>query len=240
MITGAASGFGAAAADRFASLGATLALSDITAPHHPGALTASLDVTQPDDHAAHIDTILDRFGRLDIAINNAGVAGTLAPITQTDIAEYDRIFAVNTRGVFLGMQAQLRVMIPQKYGVILNIASAAGLVGAGQLAAYSASKHAVVGLTRSAADEVARHGIRVNALCPSFAPTPLFQPMVDQMAARSGTNPDSATAQITSRIPMRRLAQVDEVVQAMVWACAPDNSFMTGQALAIDGGLTAI
>ena len=108
------------------------------------------------------------------------------------------------------------------------------------MAIYAASKHAVVGLTRSAADEAARDGVRVNALCPSFAPTALMEEMADTLVREQGVDRDHSYKRITSRIPMRRLACVDEVVQAMLWILDPKNSFMTGQAIAIDGGLTAV
>ncbi|MEO0720483.1 MAG: SDR family oxidoreductase, partial [Pseudomonadota bacterium] len=117
-----------------------------------------------------------------------------------------------------------------------NIASAAGLVGAPTLSAYAASKHAVIGLTRSAADEYARMGVRVNALCPAFAATVMINEMTDRLAADRA----EAEAKLAARIPMRRIAQPEEVVEAMLWLCSDANSFMTGQAVALDGGLTAV
>lgn len=241
LITGAASGFGAAAARRFAAEGAQLALSDRVAFDGPaGALVDRLDVSQEVDHQAHIARVIDRFGRLDIAINNAGIGEAMAPITQTSVEAFDRTMAVNARGVFLGIKHQLPPMLAAGQGCILNVASAAGLVGAGQLSAYAASKHAVVGLTRAAADEVARSGIRINALCPSFAATPLFDAMADQVAQARGEDRDTAYDRISSRVPMRRVAAVDEIVQAMVSICDPANTFMTGQAIAVDGGLSAV
>ena len=244
LITGAASGFGALAARRFAEAGAALAISDLRAPDalaaELGAMAGAVDVADEGQVAAHVAAVLERHGRLDVAINNAGVGHPLAALTRTPVAEFDRMMAVNARGVFLGMKHQLPPMIEAGRGAVLNLASAAGLVGAGHLAAYAASKHAVVGLTRSAADEVARHGVRVNALCPSFADTPLFAEMADAMTARHGGTREEAHARIASRIPMRRVAEPAEVVQAMLWLCHEDNAFMTGQAVAIDGGLTAV
>ena len=248
LITGAASGFGAEAARRFAAEGAHLALSDIdenalaqvAGSLAADTLTERIDVREEGSVAAHIANTLDRFGRLDVAINNAGVGHAMKPITDLTLDEYEHVLGVNARSVFIGMKHQLPPMIAQGSGAILNVASAAGLVGAGQLSAYAASKHAVVGLTRSAADEVARKGIRVNALCPSFAPTPLFNEMADDIGSRHGIDRDEAYRRIASRIPMRRMAEVDEIVQAMLWICDPKNSFMTGQTVSIDGGLTAI
>ena len=251
QITGAASGFGALAARRFAAEGARLALSDIDgaglaerteALRADGAevFSAPLDVADETAVADHLAALTRRFGGLDVAINNAGLGHPLAPLHKLDTATFDRVMAVNARGVFLGMKYQLPAMLAAGRGAILNVASAAGLVGAGSLSAYAASKHAVVGLTRAAADEVARRGIRVNALCPSFAATPLFDEMADQIATRHGATRDAAYGRISARVPMGRVARPEEVVQAMLWICAEDNSFMTGQAIAIDGGLTAV
>lgn len=243
LITGAASGFGLAAARRFAAQGARLALSDLNPDalaEFDGAVIDRVNVADEDQIAAHIARVLNAYGQLDVAINNAGIGGSLGPITRIDAAEFDQVMAVNARGVFLGMKHQLPPMLEAGSGAILNVASAAGLVGAGMMAAYAASKHAVVGLTRAAADEVAHKGVRVNALCPSFASTPLFDAMADDVGARRGLDRSAAYDQIAARVPMRRVAHVDEIVQAMLWACHPENSFMTGQAISIDGGLTAV
>lgn len=238
LVTGAAGGFGALAAGRFAAAGATLALSDRDGVEAAAALTAAVDVTDEAQVAGHVAEVMARFGRLDVAINNAGIGQALGPLTDTPLEAFERVMAVNARGVFLGLKHQMPPMIAARSGVILNVASAAGLVGAGGMAAYAASKHAVVGLTRSAADEGARHGVRVNALCPSFASTPLFDDMAGGLVERHGR--EGAHARISARLPMRRVAEPAEVVQAMLWLCHPDNAFMTGQAVAIDGGLTAV
>ncbi|MDA3889350.1 MAG: SDR family oxidoreductase [Allgaiera sp.] len=248
QITGAASGFGALAARRFAAEGAVLALSDIDGAAltalagalETEVLHAQLDVSDAAAQAAHARAIMARFGRLDVAINNAGVGHDLQPLHKLAPEEFDRMMAVNARGVFLGMQQQITLMLAGGGGAILNVASAAGIVGAGYLSAYAASKHAVVGLTRAAADEVAKKGIRVNALCPSFAATPLFDEMADAVAARHGASRDEAYTRIAARVPMGRVARPEEVVQAMLWICCAENSFMTGQAVAIDGGLSAV
>ena len=251
MITGAAGGFGADAAKRFASEGAHLALSDIDEQalealgdelRLDGAtvFTQKLDVTEEEQMKEHVAACFAKFGQLDVAINNAGIAHEMAPITALDVETYEQIMAVNARSVFLGMKHQLPPMIKQGAGAILNVSSAAGLVGAGYMSAYAASKHAVVGLTKAAADEVARKGVRVNALCPSFADTPLFSEIADKFGESRGIDRDHAYQQISSRVPMRRVAESGEIVQAMLWICGEENSFMTGQAISIDGGLTAI
>lgn len=251
QITGAASGFGALAATAFAQEGARLMLSDVNVERldavvrqleGSGAevLAGAFSVTDDAAMQAHVAAGVARFGRLDIALNNAGIATPMRKLHEIRLEDYDRVMAVNAKGVFIGMRHQLPVMLDQRAGSILNTASAAGLVGAGQLSAYAASKHAVVGMTRAAADEVARHGIRVNAICPSFAATPMVAAMGAEMEARHGIPRDEANARISARVPMRRVAEPEEVVQAMLWIVSDENSFMTGQAVALDGGLTAV
>ena len=251
MITGAAGGFGAEAAKRFAVEGALLALSDIDEQgletlgeqllaKGVEVFTQKLDVTEEDQIKDHVAACLSKFGTLDVAINNAGIAHEMTPITALDVETYEQTMAVNSRSVFLGMKHQLPPMIKQGAGAILNVSSAAGLVGAGYMSAYASSKHAVIGLTKAAADEVARKGVRVNALCPSFADTPLFSEVADKFGKNRNIDRDAAYQQISSRVPMRRVAESGEIVQAMLWICHEENSFMTGQAISIDGGLTAI
>lgn len=248
MITGAAGGFGAAAVRRFAAEGANLLLSDLD-KSGLDAVTQDLDVqyvaeqidisteSQVKDHVWNGES---RLGPIDIAINNAGIGQELSPLQNTSEAQFDRIMAVNAKGVFLCMKAQLPGMIARQRGTIVNVASAAGVMGAGHMAAYAASKHAVVGLSKSAADEVARFKIRVNALCPSFAPTPLFNDTADKMAAHYQTDRAAIYDRVTSRIPMRRVATIDEVIEAMLFLADSANSFMTGHSLSVDGGLSAI
>jgi NAD(P)-dependent dehydrogenase (short-subunit alcohol dehydrogenase family) len=251
LITGAGGGFGRLAALRFAQAGANLVLGDRDADRLDAAAAAAGlgaervavcvgDVAQEETSAALVDTALSRFGALDVAINNAGIAHPLARLSDTDAAVMEQIFAVNVMGVFHGMRRQIAAM-EERYrrdgvgGAILNVASVAGLVGAPLLAAYSAGKHAVIGLTRSAAIESAKRGVRINALCPSFAKTA----MVDEMVAGMRGGPDESLARLVGSVPMGRVAEPDEIVQAMLWACAPENSFMTGQTITLDGGLSA-
>lgn len=231
LVTGAARGFGAAAARAFAAGGATLVLGDISGNGLGAGLEAHTlcgDVSDPDYAQALVDLALTQTGRLDIAINNAGILHSPAKIPDTDPAEARRVIEVNLLGVFWALQAQLPAM---NGGAIVNIASAAGLHGAPTLGAYGAAKHGVVGLTRTAALEYARANIRVNAICPSFAAT--------DMAAEA-VRDTAAAAQMTRGIPLRRLATIPEVVQAILWAADPANSFMTGQCIGIDGGLGAV
>jgi NAD(P)-dependent dehydrogenase (short-subunit alcohol dehydrogenase family) len=251
LITGAASGFGRLAAERFAEEGAKLALQDISPDglaettegvRSRGGEVAMLagDVSDEAHAKALVDLAVKSFGRLDIALNNAGIGASMAALPEITADTFDRIMAVNARGVFLGMKYQIPEMAKGGGGAILNTASAAGLIGAGFLGAYAASKHAVVGLTRAAADECARHNIRVNAICPSFAATPMVEKMADAMSAERNLTREQCFARIASRVPMRRVGTPEEIVQAMLWIVAPENSFMTGQAIAIDGGLTAV
>lgn len=251
LITGAAGGFGREAARRFAGEGARLVLGD-----RDGAALEALAATLPEDIADPVlrvgdislaDTAQDlveaalaAHGRLDIAINNAGISPELMRLSQTPATVFEKVMAVNVAGTYHGMARQITVMEEQfrrdgSGGVILNIASVAGLVGAPLLAAYAASKHAVIGLTRSAAIESAKRGVRINALCPSFAATP----MVDGIMGGMRGDADEALRRLVSAVPMGRAATAQEVVEAMLWMCSDANSFMTGQAIPLDGGLSA-
>ncbi len=240
MITGAASGFGALLAQRLAGLGARLVLGDRDVAglervagglREAGAtvLAVPCDVTREVQVKALVDAAVATFGRLDVGVNNAGILTPMKRFVDTTEAELDRSHAVNTKGVFFCMQQQIRQMLPQGGGVILNIASMAGLGGAPKLAAYAAAKHAVVGLTRTAAVEYARRGIRVNALCPFYSATPMV------------TDSEVGEQQqfLAQGSPMKRLGTPDEIVAAMLMLCARENSYMTGQAIAVDGGLSA-
>ena len=245
LITGAGSGFGRRLAEKLSGMGANLTLGDI---NEDGlAETKALcsgevelvrcDVSKEADCQALVDAAVARFGRLDVAYNNAGMGGhPPKPLHDVTEKELDITLRVNTYGVFYCMKAQLPVMLKTGGGAILNTSSAAGVLGAPFMSSYGAAKHAVVGLTRAAADEYARKGVRVNAICPSFADTPIM----DGVIGHFGLPKDEAYSKISNRVPMRRVADVDEIVQAMIWACSEENSFMTGQTLQIDGGLTAI
>ena len=251
LITGAAGGFGRLAATRFAAEGARLTLSDISADglaeiaeavRQEGGEVATVvgDVSDEQHARAYVALAVSSYGRLDIALNNAGIGGGIAPIPEITVENFDRIMAVNTRGVFLGMKYEIPEIAKVGGGSILNVASAAGVVGAGTVAAYAASKHAVVGLTRAGADECARFNIRINAICPSFASTPMVAEMADVVMGQRQISRKEAHKRIARRVPMGRVAEPEEIVQAMLWIVSPENSFMTGQAVSIDGGLTAI
>lgn len=240
LITGAASGFGKLLAERLSSSGARLVLGDrnregldrIAETLRTGGaavVAKPCDVTRESEVAALVNAAVDTYGRLDIAINNAGLATPMKALIDTEESDLDINFAVNAKGVFFGMKYQIRQMLDQDGGIILNVASMAGLGGAPKLAAYAASKHAVVGLTKTAAVEYARKNIRINAVCPFFSPTPLM------------TDGDMGERQefLAQGSPMKRLGTPEEMVAAMLMLIAPENSYMNGQAIAVDGGVSA-
>lgn len=247
LITGAAGGFGRAAAMRFAAEGAALSLSDrdeaglaetVRLINNASAPIEACycDVSDEASVGAMFAATLKAHGRIDVAVNNAGVAHPFQKLADTDLATFERMMAVNLRGTFLCMRAAINAMASAGGGVILNVASVAGLVGAPNLGAYAASKHGVIGLTKTAAAECARDNIRINALCPSYAETSMVDGITDAM---DGTA-EEAAARIVRGIPMQRLVNVDEVVDAMAWLCCDENSFMTGHAVRLDGGGTAV
>ncbi len=242
MITGAASGFGKLMAERLAGLGAKLAIGDINeeglnqlaeslGAQNTKVLAQNCDVSQEKDVKALVEGATETFGRLDIGVNNAGFGGKMIPLIDTEEELMDLMFAVNTKGVFFGMKHQIRQMLEQGSGCILNVSSLAGIAGAPKLAAYSASKHAVVGLTKAAALEYGRKNIRVNAICPFFSLTPM---VTEELASEPGIQQFLAAGS-----PMKRLGKPEEIVSAMLMICSPENSYMNGQAIAVDGGTSA-
>lgn len=238
LITGAASGFGKLLAEKLSPAGALLVLGDLNeaglkavAEGLPGKVIArACDVSKESQVKALVEAAIEHFGRLDIAINNAGMSTDMKPLIETTEAEIDLTFAVNAKGVFFGMKYQIAAMLKTGGGSILNIASMAGLGAAPKLAAYAAAKHAVVGLSKTAAVEYARHNIRVNALCPFFSPTPLV----------TGSVLADKLELLEQGSPMKRLGTPEEMVNAMLAVCSPGNSYMTGQAIAVDGGVSAL
>ncbi len=244
LVTGAAAGIGRASALALARAGAAVSISDIDGAgaeetaqliHDEGgaAIARSCDVTMPDQVRAMVEATVAAFGRLDAAVNNAGIAGSFEDrLHQADDAMFERVLAVNLLGVWHCLKAELEVMLPQSRGAIVNIASVAGLIGAPKAGAYTASKHAVVGLTKSAALDYAKLGIRVNAVCPAYTDTAMVQ------SAIAG-NP--LMAHIMERaIPMGRLGKASEIGEAVAWLCSDASSFVTGHALVLDGGLVAM
>lgn len=249
LITGATGGFGRRSAERFAAEGAKLVLSDVNAD----ALTsfaATLDAESATLAGDIADEALSeelvrlatkRFGRLDVALNNAGIVHSFVRLANLPSDEARRVIEVDLLGVFYAMKHQLPAMERQfretrRRGAIVNIGSAAGMQGAPKMSMYAAAKHGVIGLTKSAAAEYATKGIRVNAVCPSYARTAMAESFLKLTQAPE----DVAYAELTRGVPMKRLAEVDEVVEAILFAADPKNSFMTGVSLPVDGGISAI
>jgi NAD(P)-dependent dehydrogenase (short-subunit alcohol dehydrogenase family) len=244
LITGAAGGFGQAMAKLFGDAGARLVLADrdeaLLAESAAGldceTVLLSGDIIHEETSACLVAAALDRFGAIDVAINNAGIATAFKPLHEVTAAEAEQLIAVNLMGVIHGMRHQLppmrlRFAETGRPSAIVNIASIAGVIGANGLAVYAAAKHGVVGLTKSAALENARHGVRVNAICPTFSPTA----MVTETITKGGPDVDL----LAKGIPMRRLASVEDVVEAVLYAASPASSFITGQTFNVDGGITA-
>ena len=251
LITGAAGGFGRSMIKKFLAEGANLAISDY-AEEGLAELTAELEaeganfVTMVQDVSIEatskefVDITMEKFGRLDIAINNAGIGHHPAKLADVDSKQAEATIQVDLMGVFYGMKYQIPMMEKAfdehgRTSSIVNISSLAGIGGAPTISMYSAAKHAVVGLTKSAALEYARRGIRINAICPAFARTPMVE---DDLLG--GSHNKEAEDFLVRGVPMRRLATADEITQAILWACDPENSFTTGQAIAIDGGTSAM
>ena len=246
LVTGGGSGIGEAAALAFAGAGATVVVADVD--HDGGAavvariaadggraLFVATDVAQSADVQQLMTTIVGRYGRLDCAFNNAGIQGDLQATVDCSEANFDRIIAVNLKGVWLCMKSQLTQMLAQGGGAIVNNSSNFGLVGALGMPAYCASKHGVVGLTKTAALENAQRGIRVNAVCPG----PVQTPLVDRILALQPDLADQIIESIKSREPVGRMGRAEEIATAVVWLCSDAASFVTGAALPVDGGFVA-
>jgi NAD(P)-dependent dehydrogenase (short-subunit alcohol dehydrogenase family) len=241
LVTGAAAGIGLATANAFAEAGAAVALADVNehgaraaaealvAAGHK-ALGLRCDVADEDEVAAMVTQTVAIFGRLDAAFNNAGVQSPLAETADVNLADFDRVQAVNLRGVLSCMKYELLQMRAQGSGAIVNCSSIGGLVGTAGRAVYRASKHGVLGLTKCAALEYASRGIRINAVCPGVIETPM-------VAAMLVSQPE-AIKELIKEQPIGRLGRPVEIAAAVLWLCSPGASFVIGHALAVDGGFT--
>jgi len=239
LVTGAGGGIGRAVACALAAEGASVIVADIV---DAGQDTVALieaaggraafvrtDVQLSADTAAMVRQAVTRFGRLDIAINNAGIDPEVAPEAEWDEAAMARIMGVNVQGVFLCLKHEIAQMLKQGGGAIVNLASAAGVVGVVNKPAYTASKHAVVGLTKASALQYASRGIRINAVCPGAVDTPMLQENL-------GNGVDKSL--VGAYHPIGRLASPEDIARAVLWLCSADAGYVVGHALVVDGGLT--
>jgi len=227
LVTGAASGIGKATAALLTDSGARVVASDLRA----GDGVVAADVTDGDAMRAVVAQAVETYGRLDLAANCAGVGGGHGATHEYPEAEFDRIVAINLRGTWLSMRAELEAMLRTGGGAIVNVSSTLGLRGSPFAAPYSASKHGVLGLTKTAALEYAQQGIRVNAVCPGAIDTPMMDETFERFPGFRET--------LTAYVPMGRMGGPEEVAGAIAWLCSDAASFVTGEALTVEGGLLA-
>ena len=237
LVTGAASGIGKATAIRLGALNAKVMVTDL---NEQGALetvnaieTAGgyakyfhLDVSKKEEIDRVISQIFSDEKALDFAINNAGIGGKLGPMHEVKPEDWDRMMAINLSGLFYCMQAQIKYMLQQGSGGIVNISSVAGLNGVALGSPYSAAKHGVIGLSKSAAQEYGSRNIRVNTVCPGFTQTEIIEGVPDKVL-------DFTTK---FRVPMRRLGQPEEIASAIIWLLSEESSFVNGHSMILDGG----
>jgi len=242
LVTGGTSGIGRETAVRFAKVGAKVVVAgrrepegnetvDIIRAAGGDGLFVKTDVSKAAEVEALIQKTMEKFGRLDVAFNNAGIEGVWVPIIRQSEEEFDRTVNVNLKGIWLCLKYEMKQMIKQgNGGAIVNMASISGLVGAAGAAAYSASKHGVIGLTQSAALETARNGIRINAVCPGAVETSMSDRLFGVPQVRK---------YVQSCHPLGRFGRPSEIAEAVVWMCSDHASFMTGQSMVLDGGFLA-
>ena len=243
LITGGASGIGAEVALLLAQRGAKVMIADLSAEnsektktqassHGTSLLSHAVDVSDANSVKTLFAAAMQQLGGLDVVINNAGIDHDPAPMHELSDDDFDRNIAVNLKGVWHCMRAAIACMAPNGGGHVINVASVAGLRSSPMISAYSAAKHGVVGLTKSAAVEYARANIRFNAVCPSFVDTPMVQNTMAKLDERG-------RKALVKANPMKRLGKPEEIAGAMAWMCSDESSFMTGQTMVLDGGMLA-
>lgn len=241
LVTGAGSGLGLATTKAFAESGASVVLADwnekavqsaaaeLAAKGHK-TLAIRCDVADDAQVEAMVHQTVTTFGQLDAAYNNAGIQNVLAETADSPRDDYDRVMAINLRGVWSCMKFELQQMRKQGSGAIVNCSSLGGLIGGNQRGTYHAAKHGVIGFTKSAALEYATRGIRVNAVCPGMIQTPMFDEMI---AAGQG---EELNTMLKALVPMGRMGRPEEIANAVLWLCSDTASYVTGQSISVDGG----
>lgn len=246
VVTGGGRGIGAAVARSLAERGARVVVAARGAAEIEAVATelrgggadawaVGVDVADPDSVTALFEGASQHLGDIDILVNNAGIASA-APVVKLALAEWNRLIAVNATGTFLCTQAVLAGMLEREWGRVINVASVAGLRGASYISGYSASKHAVLGFTRSVAAEVARAGITVNAVCPGYVDTPMTEATIANIVDKTGTSEEQALEAILATTPQRRLITPEEVAKAVTFLCEEGARGINGQTIVLDGG----